>query len=334
MSQRKLPSQCTLWTALITPFDEHKQIDFTSLQAIAIEQADTGNGILLLGSTGEGLALTPQEQLSIVNFVCLLQLNTPLMVAVGGYNLAEQTEWIKQCNKLNIDAYLLGTPLYAKPGVIGQTQWFSHLLETAQFPCMLYNVPSRSGVEIPVETVKQLQNHKNCWAMKEASGDLNQFLRFRQHCPNVELFTGEDAMLPYLAPAGAKGLVSVCANAWPQATKHYVDLCIGDNTALTQIQCLFPLWNNAVDALFSVANPIPVKVLMQQKGSIATPWLRAPLTHEELIDTQPLLAFDEKIKQWHSESLKQEQAKKTVQQIELINQENLTNHKEISRNIA
>jgi len=284
---------CLLWTALITPFLENNQVDFASLKQIAIAQAQTGNGLLLLGSTGEGLALNADEQLIIVEFICNLQLNTPLMVAVGGYNLVEQISWINRCNALNIDSYLLGTPLYAKPGAVGQTQWFEALLDTAKFPCMLYNVPSRSGVEIPIATVQSLQNHPNCWAMKEASGDLNKFLNYRKHCPNIDLYSGEDAMLPYLVPAGAKGLVSVCANAWPVATKTYVELCLAGQT-----QSLFPLWNNAVDALFCVANPIPVKVLMQQQKAISTAVLRPPLTQLELSDSTELLAFDEQINQW------------------------------------
>lgn len=284
---------CSLWTALVTPFLENNQIDFTSLEKIAIAQAEAGNGILLLGSTGEGLALTRDEQISIVEFVCDLQLNTPLMVAVGGSNLPEQINWVEYCNQLPIDSFLLGTPLYAKPGVVGQTQWFKALLDTANFPCMLYNVPSRSGVEIPVETLQHLQNHPNCWAMKEASGDLNKFLNYREQCPEVVLYSGEDAMLPYLVPAGAKGLVSVCANAWPQATQTYVQLCL-----VGQTNTMFPLWNRAVAALFCVANPIPVKMLMQQQQNIKTPILRAPLTHLELTDNTELLAFDEKINQW------------------------------------
>jgi 4-hydroxy-tetrahydrodipicolinate synthase len=146
-----------LWTALVTPFLDNNQIDFDSLKQIATAQAQAGNGLLLLGSTGEGLALNSDEQLSIVEFVCNLQLATPLMVAVGGYNLAEQVSWVNRCNALKIDSYLLATPLYAKPGVVGQTQWFEALLDAAKYPCMLYNVPSRSGVEIPIATMKNLQ---------------------------------------------------------------------------------------------------------------------------------------------------------------------------------
>jgi 4-hydroxy-tetrahydrodipicolinate synthase len=283
------------WTALITPFDHQGDIDFFSLQNIAQTQADAGNGILLLGSTGEGLALTLAQQTSIVEFVCQLDLPVPLMVAVGGYDLAAQVSWIERCNALPIDAYLLGTPLYAKPGPVGQTQWFTRLLDTAKFPCMLYNVPSRSGVEIPLSTLKNVEHHKNCWAMKEASGDLNKFLAYRQHCPVVELFSGEDAMMPYLAKAGAKGLVSVCANAWPQATHRYVELSLNG-----KVKSLFPLWQNAIDLLFQVANPIPVKALMAEQQNIKTAILRAPLTHLELEDNRALLAADQQINQWFS----------------------------------
>ena len=291
--------KCSLWTALITPLNLDSSIDFASLTTIATGQAQAGNGLLLLGSTGESLALTPDEQLSIIEFVCQLALNAPIMVAVGGYNLTEQINWIEKCNGLPIDAYLLSTPLYAKPGPVGQTHWFTTLLDTAHFPCMLYNVPSRSGVEIPLTTVQNIQHHPNFWAMKEASGDINTFLNYRQSCPNIELYSGEDAMLPYLVAGGAKGLVSVCANAWPEATNVYVKQCLMQSAQ--QNQALFPLWKNAVDTLFSEANPIPVKVLMYQQGIINTPILRAPLTHLELSQDNTLSYFDQKISQWLSE---------------------------------
>jgi len=290
-------SDCQLWTALITPFHQNGSIDFDSLAEITKAQVQAGNGLLLLGSTGEGLALTTDEQFSIVEFICKLQntlsIKSPVMVAVGGYNLSEQINWINRCNELDIHSYLLGTPLYAKPGEAGQTQWFKALLDTAKLPCMLYNVPSRSGVEIPVATIQNLQSHPNCWAMKEASGNLNKFINYRQQCPNIDIYTGEDAMLPYLIPAGVKGLVSVSGNVWPKETRRYVELCLAGQT-----QTMFPVWNNAVDALFSVANPIAVKILMHEKKVISTPTLRAPLTHSELTDNTMLLAVDEQINQW------------------------------------
>lgn len=292
---RSLP----LWTALVTPFTEQNTIDFDALAAIAKEQAQAGNGILLLGSTGEGLALTESEQLSIVEFICELALDTAIMVAVGGYNLPNQQQWIERCNKLPIDAYLLGSPLYAKPGSAGQIQWFKSLLDTAQVPCMLYNVPSRSGVDITIDCLQELQNHPNCWALKEASGDLNQFLSYQLHCPNIDLFSGEDAMMPFLAKAGVKGLVSVCANAWPSATRCYVDLCLqGDDNSL------YSVWYQAIDALFQVANPIAVKVLMYQQQQISNPLLRPPLTHLELSSSEALKQANEAITLWFEQNQK------------------------------
>ncbi|MEW6990295.1 4-hydroxy-tetrahydrodipicolinate synthase [Colwelliaceae bacterium 6441] len=301
-SQTKSPNtfavdDIRLWTALVTPMLPNGDVDFLSLEKNAQQQAAAGNGITLLGSTGEGLALTPDEQLSIVAFICELSLNVPIMVAVGGYNLPSQLAWIKQCNKLAISAYLFTSPIYVKPGVVGLTKWFSTLLDQAQHPCMIYNVPSRSGINIPIDVMKNIQHHQNCWAMKEASGDLNTFLAFTQHCPELAIYSGEDAMMPYLAGAGVKGLVSVAANVWPEATHRYVEMAITGAH-----QGLFPVWNNAVGALFQVASPIPVKVLMHLNNQLNYPTLRVPLTEFEITDDpialKSLMAVDIEINQW------------------------------------
>jgi len=294
-------SDISVWTALVTPMLADGAIDFPTLQILAKNQADAGNGIVLLGSTGEGLALTADEQFSVVESVCQLLLSTPIMVAVGGYNLAAQLTWVKRCNSLNVAAYLLATPMYAKPGAVGLTQWFNALFEQSDFPCMVYNVPSRSGVNIPLSTMAAIQEHPNCWAMKEASGDLNTFLAYKKQCPEIALFSGEDAMMPYLAGAGVKGLVSVASNVWPEATNHYVNLSLSGHH-----QGLFPVWQNAIDALFQVANPIPLKVLMQHKSMIRHASLRAPLTEQEIPKNHNLLMIDETINQWHVDSENQQ----------------------------
>ncbi len=302
-----------LWTALVTPMHSDGAIDYQHLTLLAQRQADAGNGITLLGSTGEGLALTAEEHFAVVKHVTNLKLNVPIMVAVGGYNLAAQLAWIKQCNRLPIDAYLIASPIYAKPGVIGLTQWFSALLEQADFPCMIYNVPSRSGVNIPVATMQNIALHPNCWAMKEASGELETFLSFRQHCPELALFSGEDAMMPYLAGAGVKGLVSVAANVWPKATNRYVKQALSGN-----FHGLFPLWHNVVSALFEVTSPIPTKVLLAEKGLLTTATLRAPLTEQELSVNHQLLALDQQIQHWFSEIQQKEHIQN--QQIIGVNQ--------------
>ncbi len=284
-----------LWTALVTPFTADGNIDFPSLSALVAEQQAANNAILLCGSTGEGLALETAEQLSIVKFVCELKPSVPLMVAVGGYNLQQQLAWIEQCNTLAIDAYLLTAPIYAKPGVVGQTQWFKALMDASDNPCMIYNVPSRSGVSIDVDCIANLAKHPNMWAMKEASGDINQFLAYQQAAPKVKMFSGEDGLMPYLASAGAVGLVSVCSNAWPQATHCYVQKSVEGG----HDPKLFAIWSTAIDSLFEVANPIPVKVLMHKKQTIKTPLLRAPLTHLELVSDQRVISADAAIQYWY-----------------------------------
>ena len=285
--------QPLVWTALITPLFENDEIDYASLHKLVLQQNSAKNGILLLGSTGEGLALSTAEHLNIVEYVCAMALQVPIMVAVGGYNLNEQLAWIAKCNKLPIDAYLLGSPIYAKPGPVGQTLWFKSLLDAANFPCMLYNVPSRSSIEISIQTLQALQNHKNCWALKEASGDLHKLLAYKEQCPNLALYSGEDGMMPYLVGANVKGLVSVCANVWPVATRQYVAMALAH-----QSDGLFPLWHKATAALFQVVSPIPVKVLMAELNVISSAKLRLPLCHEEISQQHGLLELHQQIQQW------------------------------------
>lgn len=286
-----------LWTALVTPFDQNGAVDYDCLAKIVDDQQQAGNGILICGSTGEGLALEQDEQLGIVKFICDLKPSVPLMVAVGGSNLSAQVSWINECNELPVHSYLLTAPLYSKPGIVGQTQWFTALMDAAKYPCMLYNVPSRSGISIPAKTVNNLAEHKNLWAMKEASGDVNEFLSFVEAAPAMKMFSGEDALIPYLASVGAVGLVSVCANAWPEATNLYVKKSLqGQGTEL------FPIWYNAIASLFEEANPVPVKVLMHKQAVLNTPILRAPLTHLELASDKAILAADSAITEWLCQS--------------------------------
>lgn len=288
----------TLWTALVTPFHVDGSVDYHALTLLVNEQAAAGNGILLLGSTGEGLALDSDEQSSLVNFVCKLTPQAPLMVAVGGYNLDAQLRWIEQCNELPIDAYLLAAPLYAKPGPVGQELWFRALLQASDKPCMLYNVPSRSGVELSEVALSNLTDEVNFWAVKEASGSGAKFRKFINALPQVAIYSGDDALLPEFSLLGAAGLVSVCANAWPQATRLYVEQCLSNPQFMA-----FNLWRDAIQTLFSVANPIPVKVLMYQKNQINQPVLRAPLTHDELPNHQALIQADRLIFDWYQQQL-------------------------------
>lgn len=283
-----------LWTALITPMSEDGSIHFENLEQLIKRQEDAGNGILVLGSTGEGLALLEDEKKQVVDFVSDRENTSPIMVGVGGFNHHHQTEWIHYCNKKNIESFLLVNPLYSKPGLKGQIEWFRSLLDASKKPCMIYNIPSRTGVKLFPEVLRELQHHENLWAVKEASGSIEEFQQFRKAVPSVPLFSGDDGLMPFFSAAGGSGLVSVASNVWPKETKLYVEKCLKGDTV-----SLFPIWTDAVKALFSASNPIPLKVLMKEKGLMETSILRLPLTDKELSSTEHLHASDEAIANWY-----------------------------------
>lgn len=284
-----------LWTACITPMHKDGAIHFEDLEKSVRLQEAAGNGLLLLGSTGEGLALNSDEKKAVVDYVAGLNLDTPIMVGVGGFNLDEQSAWITYCNGLNIDAFLLVTPLYAKPGVEGQVQWFNALMDRAEKPCMVYNIPSRAGVKLYVETLKRIENHQRFWAVKEASGSLEDYKAFRSECPNVPLFSGDDFLTTTFSKHGCAGLVSVASNVWPEATQLYTQMCLD-----LQTEELIPVWEKAIEALFSAPNPVPAKVLMHEKNILSTNTLRAPLTPDEISSTEHLHEVDSSIINWYN----------------------------------
>lgn len=285
-----------LWTAIVTPMEADGSIDFRSFENLLKQQEEAGNGVLILGSTGEGLNLQEEEKRELVEFTLGRNLSVPVMVGVGGFNLSAQVDFIHYCNEMKPDALLLVTPLYAKPGAEGQYEWFSELMAETEIPCMLYNVPSRTGVKMhPSVPARLAEEFDHLFGVKEASGSVEEFIAFRQAAPGVDFYSGDDGLTPAFAKEGAVGLVSVASNVWPKATHKYVELCLAGET-----DELFPLWKNATDALFKAPNPIPAKVLLGHQNSIDNDTVRLPLS---LGDIDPevedeLLKADQEIADW------------------------------------
>ncbi len=289
-------NKTTLWTALVTPMKENGELDLDDLASLIKRQDEAGNGVLILGSTGEGLALSLNDKKKVVKCASGLDIDIPLMAGVGGFNLKVQLEWIKYCREF-VDCLLLVTPLYAKPGRVGQTAWFKGLLDAAERPCVLYNVPSRTGVKMHPGVLDELREHPNFYGLKEAGGSIYEYQKFRKKIPAKKIFSGDDGLTPFFAAAGCQGLVSVMSNVWPEATHRYVDWCLQGQT-----EGLLPLWQECADALFSAPNPIPAKVLLHEKGWIKTRTLRPPLTPDEISNIKPLLKADERIEKWFQKS--------------------------------
>jgi 4-hydroxy-tetrahydrodipicolinate synthase len=296
----ELINNITLWTALITPFLENGDIDCEGLNTLIEEQNEAGNGLLILGSTGEALNLTLNERKEVLTHVLAQDLKVPVMVGVGGSCLSETKEWISYVNKLAVHALLLVTPLYARPETQGQYLWFKELLELAKSPCMLYNVPSRTGKSLSYDAVSMLKDHPNFWAIKEASGSLEDFKAYQKAAPNIELFSGDDALTPTFCKHGAKGLVSVASNAWPKQTALFVRESIAGKLEAAEIS----LWDACSGALFCVSNPIPVKRLICENKKIASSHLRLPLSHLDLSQAATVLEASLRINNWYKERTK------------------------------
>lgn len=288
-----------LYTAIVTPMKENDDLHLDDLASLIHRQNDAGNGVLILGSTGEGLALGLEDKKKVVETASSLNIDVPVMVGVGGFNLREQIEWIEYCHQFNVDSFLLVTPLYAKPGPKGQVRWFRSLLDTADKPCMIYNVPSRTGAKLDPLVLKELQDHPNFVAVKEASGSIDEYQDYRKSATDIAFYSGDDGMLPFFAMAGCDGLVSVASNVWPAETHRYVDWCLDGRGPE-----LLPLWRDCTDTLFSAPNPIPAKTLLKEKGWISTSALRPPLTGDEIADISLLKNADNMIRQWYKETVK------------------------------
>ena len=285
----------TLWTAVVTPLLENGTVDFESLTRVVNEQDASHNGLLILGSTAEALNLNLAQRMSIIEHVVKMKPASPIMVGVGGNLLEEQKEWITYLERLNVHAYLLVTPHYAKPGPVGQYNWFKALMDHSSRPCMLYNVPGRTAVPMSVEAVTRLNTHRNFWAIKEASGSVDKFKEYLKAAGGKGVYCGDDALMADFANAGSAGLVSVASNAWPKETHLYVDQCLKKTFDAKE------LWTKASNSLFVCSNPVPVKRLLAERGVIKTPVMMAPLSHEDMLSSTPVLEAHAAVTRWYKE---------------------------------
>ena len=284
-----------LWTALVTPFNPNGSIDYTSLERLVLMQSDAGNGVLILGSTGEGLNIPVEEKKAIVSFCTRLDLQVPIMVGLGGFLLEEQLQFMAFCDEQGVDAFLMVAPIYAKPKKEGQLAWFSHLLRATKTPSMIYNVPSRTGVPMDPEVPAHLfATFPHYLGLKEASGNLEQTKAFIAASPKSPLYCGDDNLIREFVALGAVGHVSVASNPWPVETHTYWELCSSRPNDLIEE------WVPIVDTLFHAPSPIPAKAIMKHKGQIPSDFVRIPLhvadLKEETLDR--LIQADDVLAHW------------------------------------
>ena len=273
--------------AIITPFTE-TGVNYPELGRIIDDQIAGGtDAIIITGTTGESATMTDAEHREAIRFaVQQVKGRIPVVAGTGSNETAYAVELSQYAEKVGADALLLVTPYYNKCTQNGLIVHYTKIADSVSIPAILYNVPSRTGVNIKTETYAALAKHPRIVAVKEASGDLSAILRLRAAVGDeLAVYSGnDDQIVPILSLDGA-GVISVLSNVAPQAThdicQNYFD---GNVAEAARLQIAYA---DLIDALFCEVNPIPVKTAMRRLGYETGP-LRMPLSEMEPVHAAQL----------------------------------------------
>ncbi|MBQ2713914.1 MAG: 4-hydroxy-tetrahydrodipicolinate synthase [Clostridia bacterium] len=265
-------------TALITPFDKKNKINFDSFKKIIDHQlANKISALVFLGTTGEASTLSEKEKLEVAEFaVSYVKHKVPVILGAGGNNTYEVIKRSKKFAKLGADALLQVSPYYNKATQNGLVEHYSLIANKSKVPQILYNVPSRTGVNLMPETVSTLSKNPNIIGIKEAGGNISQLNKLMSQKPkDFAVYSGDDENIFTTLALGGQGVISVVSNILPKETQSVCQLYFdGKIQEARNIQFeLLPI----IEMLFCEVNPIPVKSAMNLLGfNAGVP--RLPLT--------------------------------------------------------
>ena len=264
-------------TAIVTPLNENG-IDYESFGRLIDFQIESGiDAIVTVGTTGEGSTLTDEEHKAAIKFtVERVGGRVPVIAGTGSNDTAYAIELTKYACEVGADAMLLVTPYYNKATQEGMYRSFMMTADASTKPCILYNVPSRTGCNLLPETVARLAEHPNIVGIKEASGNISQIAEVARLCAGkIDIYSGNDDQIVPIMSLGGVGVISVLSNLLPAETSKMCKLFLEGNVAQARDMQLHYL--PLIDALFSEVNPIPVKAAMAAMG-YGENYLRLPLT--------------------------------------------------------
>jgi 4-hydroxy-tetrahydrodipicolinate synthase len=264
-----------LITAMVTPFDARGGVDLELAAAIARGLVAHGcDGVVVNGTTGESPTLDSRERLALLDKVRQAIPDSDVVMGTGSYDTRATIELTREARERGADAALVVTPYYSRPPQEGLVAHFEAVADVG-VPVILYNIPSRCGVNIAVDTTLRLARHPNIAGTKEAAGDVDQVARIvAAAADGFRVWSGDDGLtLPFMA-VGAYGVISVAAHVCAPAMHELVDSAArGDLKAATrEHRRLLPLFSG----LFVVSNPIPIKAALQHLG-VEVGSLRLPL---------------------------------------------------------
>jgi 4-hydroxy-tetrahydrodipicolinate synthase len=253
--------------AIVTPFNKDLSVNYKKLEELIEYQiANKTDAIIICGTTGEASTLTDDEHKDVIRFAVEKTAGRiPVIAGTGSNDTAYAIELTRFAKEAGADAYLNVTPYYNKTTQLGLIRHFTAIADAVDLPCILYNVPGRTGMTIKPETYKELSMHPNIVATKEASGNVADIVHIRSLCgDDLDIYSGEDGLITPILSLGAKGVISVLSNVIPRETH---DICEkffkGDTKASADLQIKY---SKLIDALFIETNPIPVKAALNILG--------------------------------------------------------------------
>lgn len=263
--------------ALITPFNEDFSVDYKSLENIVEFTLSNGADFMVaLGTTSEAPTLTQEEKDNVLKtIVKVAKGRCPIMLGMGGNNTMALLQNIKNQDFTDIDGILSVVPYYNKPNQRGMKAHFEAVADNSPVPVVLYNVPGRVGVNLQASTCVELAKHKNIIAVKEASGNLQQIMEILRDKPSdFDVLSGDDGLTQPMMALGAKGVISVAANGYPDIFCKMVKSMLNDD-AKTALPLHYKMLNmNSL--IFADGNPAGIKCLMA-KQNLCKNVLRLPL---------------------------------------------------------
>ena len=264
-------------TALITPMTETGAVDYDNFGPLIDWQIENGvDALIIAGTSGEGSTLSDQEHKDVVEYaVKRADGRVPIIAGTGSNDTAYGLQLTKGCVKRGADAVLVVTPYYNKATQDGLVKLYYEYADAAGAPVILYNVPSRTGVNIEPETYVRLAEHENIVAVKEASGNISQITDMMARTNGqLDLYSGNDDQIVPLLSVGGIGVISVLSNLLPRETHDLVMAYLnGDTQTAMEMQFRY---NDLIHSLFCEVNPIPVKAAMSYMGFCANA-VRSPL---------------------------------------------------------
>ncbi len=266
-------------TALVTPFDREGNILWEELEQLVEFQIENGiDAIIACGTTGEAATMTAEEHLKTIEFITeKVRGRVPVIAGTGSNDTRFCVELSLEAKKLGVDGLLLVTPYYNKTSQKGLEESFRYIADSVKIPCILYNVPSRTGCNIQPATYQKLSKNPYIVAVKEANGDTASVARTLALCGDeLAVYSGEDNQTLPIMALGGKGVISVFSNALPKQMHELAAAMLrGD---LDGAQKLNVEYLDLMDGFFMDVNPIPVKEALFRMGRISTNFCRMPLT--------------------------------------------------------